>query len=444
MLKKKHIYIPIEILVREINPKILFSFISALNNYRVYIGTKTGIYKIIKKKKSCNKAGIFFYKSQIINNRPYMKEIKKVCEKFVVLDEELGVGVANLNLALKRRAINIEEIDYFFVIGNKMMKKLEQYNIYFKKISVVTGWLKYDIYKNKYIDLFKSEIDYIKKNYGSYYLFSSNYGALSKEGLLSRVKKDPKLKEYKNFKKKENNYHTFLDSIKDFRYLKKKLLLFLKKNPSFKLVIRPHPADEKQEDWKIFESFENVKVINKFDIIPWIISSKGIIHRGCSTSIDAFLLNKPVFFFNPNRKLKTSEKNLSYKISKKINNFSKIEDKKFINIRNIKMIKNEIKFDKVTTSEIIINYLNRLKITKEYPIKFNIYENFFNYLVPYIGNIKLKIQSIFKNEKILKSQKINRFYDLSEFREKINLINSGKNIINVKEVTREVFEIEKA
>ena len=51
MLKKKHIYIPIEILVREINPKILFSFISALNNYRVYIGTKTGIDKIIKKKK---------------------------------------------------------------------------------------------------------------------------------------------------------------------------------------------------------------------------------------------------------------------------------------------------------------------------------------------------------------------------------------------------------
>ena len=74
MLKKKHIYIPIEILVREINPKILFSFISALNNYRVYIGTKTNIDKIIKKKKSFNKAGIFFYKSQIINNRPYIKK----------------------------------------------------------------------------------------------------------------------------------------------------------------------------------------------------------------------------------------------------------------------------------------------------------------------------------------------------------------------------------
>ena len=37
------------------------------------------------------------------------------------------------------------------------------------------------------------------------------------------------------------------------------------------------------------------KVINKFDIIPWIISSKGIIHRGCSTSIDAFLFNTKYF-----------------------------------------------------------------------------------------------------------------------------------------------------
>ena len=50
MKKKKHIYIPIEILVREINPKILFAYHAALNNYRVYLGTKSGIDKIIKKK----------------------------------------------------------------------------------------------------------------------------------------------------------------------------------------------------------------------------------------------------------------------------------------------------------------------------------------------------------------------------------------------------------
>lgn len=443
MLKKKHIYIPIEILVREINSKILFSLESALKNYRIYIGSKTGIDKILKKKKFLNKAGIFFHKSQIINNRPYIKEIKRACEKFVVLDEELGVGVANLNFTLNKRAINIREIDCFFVIGKKMMKKLKQYNTYFKKNSLVTGWLKYDIYKNRYINLFKSEIDYIKRNYGSYYLFSSNYGALSKKGLLSRVKKDPKLKEYKNFQNKLNNYHTFLDSIKDFKYLKKELLIFLKNRPDFKLVIRPHPADEKQDDWKIFEKFKNVKVVNKFDIIPWIISSKGLIHRGCSTSIDSFFLNKPTFFFKPNRKLKASEKNLPYKISTKVNDFNKIENKNFTKLKKLKMIKNEIKFDKVTSSQNIINYLNKLKIKKEYPINFTLYENLFNYLVPYLGNIRLKIQSIFKNKKIAKNQKLDRFFTLRDFREKIELVNSKNKTISIREVTREVFEIEK-
>ena len=48
------------------------------------------------------------------------------------------------------------------------------------------------------------------------------------------------------------------------------------------------------EDWKIFEKFQNVKVIYKYDIVPWIISSKGLIHRGCSTAIDAYFLKNSI------------------------------------------------------------------------------------------------------------------------------------------------------
>ena len=107
------------------------------------------------------------------------------------------------------------------------------------------------------------------------------------------------------------------------------------------------------------------------------------------------------------------------------------------------MIKNEIKFNKKTSSQNIINHLNKLKITKEYPIKFSHYENLINYIIPQLGKIKSKIQSIFKNEKIEKNRKISRFLTLNEFREKIDLINSRKKIISIREVTREVFEIEK-
>ena len=62
--------------------------------------------------------------------------------------------------------------------------------------------------------------------------------------------------------------------------------------------------------------------------MPWIIASNGLIHRGCTTSIDAFLLKKPTYYFLPNRKIFNSEKNITYKISKKIKDLSMINIKK--------------------------------------------------------------------------------------------------------------------
>ena len=43
---KPHLYLPIEILVRELNSKIFLSLKASLKGYRVYIGTKKGIDRI--------------------------------------------------------------------------------------------------------------------------------------------------------------------------------------------------------------------------------------------------------------------------------------------------------------------------------------------------------------------------------------------------------------
>ncbi len=77
MEKKKHIYIPIEILVREINPKILFAYYAALNNYRVYLGTKSGIDKIIKKKLIVKNQGFIFTKAKLLAIENILKILKR-------------------------------------------------------------------------------------------------------------------------------------------------------------------------------------------------------------------------------------------------------------------------------------------------------------------------------------------------------------------------------
>ena len=60
-----------------------------------------------------------------------------------------------------------------------------------------------------------------------------------------------------------------------------------------------------------------------------------------------------------------------------------------------------------------------------------------------ILNIRIKIKSLLLNNKQLKDQKINKFISSTELSNKINLINNGKHSIKIKEVTREVFQIEK-
>lgn len=439
MQEKKHIYIPIEILVREINPKILFAFKAACKDYRVYIGSKVGIDMILNQKiKNQQQSGIFFYKSQIISNQRYIDKIKKACEKFIVLDEELGVGVANINSALERRAINLESTDKFFVIGKKMFNQLVKFNSYFKKISKISGWLKYDIYRGNNLHIYDEEIKKIKKNYGEYYLFSSNYGALSSKGLLNRMRswKGKKLK----FEKKRKSH--FKNSISDFIFLKKILSKFLKKNPNFKLIIRPHPSDQLKSDWKFFEKFKNVNVVLKYDIIPWIISSKALIHRGCTSAIDSLILKKPTYFLLPNRNIGMNEKNLTFKLSTKIRNFDYVNKNTTRKRVLKKFVYDEIEFKKPAYTT-IINEINNLKVKKEKQIRLNYIRNFLIYLIPAIGNFKTFVKKSFFNYKIIADSKMPGFLKRNEIIKKIESINDRKVKIKVIEVSREVFEIEK-
>ena len=48
---KPHIYMPIEIMVRELNSKVFFSFKASNKGYRIYLGTKKGIDRLLEEKK---------------------------------------------------------------------------------------------------------------------------------------------------------------------------------------------------------------------------------------------------------------------------------------------------------------------------------------------------------------------------------------------------------
>lgn len=443
---KPHIYIPIEILYREINSRLILALSACLKGYRVYIGSKSGIDRILNFKiKKKIKGGIYLNKSQIISNPKYLNKIKKICNHFVVIDEELTPGVVNLKEVIINRTINEEKISKFFVSGKKIKKDILKYKKNFKCEIVTSGWPKYDVYRKQYSKLHLKEAQKIRKKFGKFLLFVSNYGAVSKKGLKIHISNLLKLK--KRGYDYKSQIKTMKDYYNDFKYMIRCFNDFRNNNNDMKIVVRPHPSDYFHSEWhnKLIKN-NNTSVVYDNDIIPWIIASDGIIHRGCSTSIDAFFLKKKIFFFLPKRKLKEREKNLTYKISKK---FKKFDELKYLITRPFnhnrlvkKNIGNHLFFHpKKTSTQIIVDKLMDLKTSSEKSFNFNEFSNLLRSVRGYIGFYKNKFQI---NPELYGKKSMNKFptiMTLSYFKKKTNEIYKNKKF-KIKKLSYDLFEFD--
>ena len=432
-MKKKNVYIPIEIYYREFHQRLYLISKAIKKNFRVYIGTKYGIDKILDKKiKDKSYGGIYFYKSNIISNKNYLNKICKICDNFVILDEELGPAVSNPYLSLSIRGVFDQRIKKFFVSGKYWRDKILRHDKNFKGIVSNTGWPKYDLIKDKEFNFYVEKSKIIKKKFGKFYLFSSNFGTLSQDGFIKM-----KNKQIKNHSKKfwSKRKKIFKQNISDFKEFIKNLNDYYSKKGKKKIIIRPHPSEFNHSDWisNTKSIRDKVSVIYEGDIIPWIIASEGLVHRGCGTSIDAVLLNKKSFFWKPNRKLKKYEKNVTYKVSKVIKNFNQLKNfnvkqkKKFTYLqKQVENIKN------INSSKKIVEEMIKLKTTKEYPI---VPENI----------LKLSFKVLFRTFKSLiiqdKNQKIP--YNI-EMRDVYNFYKNLKILddIKIRAINTEAIEID--
>lgn len=370
-MKKISLYLPIELKARELAPKVLLSLFAAKKNFRVYLGTQATISRIISTKKETG--GVYFYKGGL--SLDLVKNIKKKCSKFIILDEEAGPGDENPRGTMRERInINIEkEIDRYYILGKKNFDIAKKIFKNFKHSLVLSGWPRIDFFrlsaKQKKNNPYVRDI---KKRYGEYILFVSDFGQNSQK-MISYTKKTNK-KIFKNNKKLQDRINKIsLDQFNEFNKVSN-LLMDLDKDSSIPMIIiRPHPSEDHEPWERISKKLKKFKVILEGEISPWIYGSKAILHRGCSTSIQAYLGNIPQGYIVTNKK--TIRKALPYNLSKKL--FSLNDVKKFcqniINVKNNKdknfLLKKDfnkiIHIEKKFASEIIVEDIIKMNLSKE-------------------------------------------------------------------------------
>ncbi|WP_395502169.1 surface carbohydrate biosynthesis protein [Ectopseudomonas mendocina] len=380
------LYLPIEIKPREFKAKVLLALVAANRGFRVYLGTKASINRLVNRK--AEKGGIYFYKGG--KHDLALRKIKSVSDYFVVLDEELGPAVQDLEYAYRRRIYPGTEalVDKLFVIGAHHLDVISKVRPQLLHAVEVTGWPRVDLWRKQFRTHYASEISYLRKQYDDYILFSSDFGILSEEVIeneMIRLRKVESTEEEYNYYESSMRaaYEDFLTFIN--------LVKRLDNDEEFpSVIIRPHPAEDIRIWLKHLNGLTRVKVIYEGEISPWLYAARGLLHRGCTTAIQASIADVPVLYWTGGKSAVKKE-TLSYLMSSPVADYEALKSSCLDIISGNFKFSPDISIDdrvflgKNLACERIVESLSSMKVTAELPFRLDRTERGLRFLLGYAG-----------------------------------------------------------
>lgn len=70
--------------------------------------------------------------------------------------------------------------------------------------------------------------------------------------------------------------------------------------PDCQVIVRPHPS-ENQQTWRELADLPNLRVINEGSVVPWLLGAQAVIHNGCTTAVEAYVLGATAIAYQPVR-----------------------------------------------------------------------------------------------------------------------------------------------
>lgn len=297
---EKIIYLPIEIKSREFDSKLLLAIQLAINGSKSVVCTR-GYCNSLKNKPN----GVVLAKSIAGFEIKTIKRHKEYGNVYSVLDIEGILNISHIEQGFRFSQETINEVDKIFINGEYELDRIKKngYLIDSNKIRL-TGAPQFDFYKKPLLNSLNELSSVYQARYGKYILILSRFG----ESNNKYKNEEQTWEEFYNETLKLDISKGLLDlyskfgehSEKIFKcFIEKLLPEVAEKFSDFTVIVRPHPT-EKLETWEnAAKGLDNVKVVFEGAVGPWIQGSEFVIHNGCTTAIESYLLGKPIISYVP-------------------------------------------------------------------------------------------------------------------------------------------------
>ena len=69
--------------------------------------------------------------------------------------------------------------------------------------------------------------------------------------------------------------------------------------PDQTIIVRPHPTENPKIYTELAAGCNRVKVTNEGNVVPWLMAADVVIHNGCTTGVEAYVMKVPAISYRP-------------------------------------------------------------------------------------------------------------------------------------------------
>jgi len=294
--------IPVENQVRELDPKLLLACIAARHGFASVIGSRRELELSID---SFPRA-IYLSKSMTIRSLLFFRIARRLGHKIVAWDEEALVHLPPETYFSRRlSALSIRYVSRLFAWGQDNVELWRQYPHLPANTPIhVIGNPRGDMLRSELRAFYQQDAETLRNTHGNFILVNTNFNHVNAFGpdmnLFRPVKKPgAKARFGRSARGMGRAYASGLADHKQavfshFRKLIPKLELAF---PDYRIVVRPHPTENHAVYHRIAANCQRILVTNTGNIVPWLMATRALIHNGCTTGVEAYVMGVPAISY---------------------------------------------------------------------------------------------------------------------------------------------------
>jgi surface carbohydrate biosynthesis protein len=295
---KPTLIIPVENQVRELDPKLLLCCTAVARGFPCIVGSRREIeFRIDAFPRS-----VYLSKSMTVRSALFFTVARKLGHEIVTWDEEALVHLPpRIYFSRRLSPLAIRYVSGLFAWGRDNAALWEGYAGLPTTTPIhITGNPRADLLRPETRSFYQQDVDEIRKKFGDFILINTNFNHVNafypSMNLFCSSKRPGQRPKFGRAAR--GMTLEYAEGLRDHKQavledFKKTIPALEREFPHCNIVVRPHPTENQDTYRQIAARCRRVHVTNDGNVVPWLLATKVVVHNGCTTGLEAYVLGVP-------------------------------------------------------------------------------------------------------------------------------------------------------